>query len=60
MTILCHSKHKVIHTHVEITSVKEQLSQPDWFQAMQLEYDEFLANHTWSLTTLSPHRKPVG
>lgn len=27
---------------------------------MQLEYDSYLAYQTWSLTSLPPHKKPLG
>lgn len=56
----CHSKSKTFLTHVEPQSVKQTLSQPEWHQAMQLEYDAFLANQTWTSNTLPPHRKPIG
>lgn len=57
---IVHSKLKVLLAYVEPYSVKQALFNPDWFKALQAEYQALLENKTWSLTTLSPHRKLVG
>lgn len=53
-------KPKVFLSHIEPTFVKQALAHPDWFKAMLLEYDTFLDNKSWTLTSLPPHRKTVG
>lgn len=55
-----HSNPKALFTHVEPTSVKQALARLDWHKAIQLMYNSFFANQTWTLITLSPHRKRVG
>lgn len=47
-----HSKPKTILTHAEPQYINQDLSKPGWYQAMQLEYEALLANHTWTLTSL--------
>lgn len=47
-------------THVEPTSVKQALAQPEWRAAMQDEYDALLKNGTWSLVPLPPNRTAIG
>jgi len=34
-------------THSEPKTVKQVLTNKDWFIAMQQEYDALLKNHTW-------------
>lgn len=53
-------KPKTFLSHIEPQNLKQTLSQPEWHQAMQVGYDALLANQTWTLTTLPPHRKLVG
>jgi len=42
------------------TSVKEAISSPMWFQAMNDEYHTLLSNKTWTLTTLPPGASLAG
>lgn len=49
------AKLKALFAHVEPT-----LAHPDWLKAKKIEYKALLAKHTWSLTSLPPHRKPMG
>ncbi|XP_058775746.1 uncharacterized mitochondrial protein AtMg00820-like [Vicia villosa] len=55
-----HSRPKALTAHIEPTSVKQALLKPEWVQVMKLEYTALVANQTWSLTTLPPHRQAVG
>lgn len=54
-----HSKRKALLAHVKSTSLKQALGHPNWLKAMQIEHKTLLANHTWSLTSLPPHRELV-
>jgi len=42
------------------TSVKEVITSPMWFQAMNDEYHALLSNKTWTLTTLPPAASFIG
>lgn len=53
-------KPRIFLAHVEPKSVKEALSSPNWFSAMQAEHDALLKNNTWSLVPLPPNRKAIG
>lgn len=55
-----HSKPIVLLAQVEPVSIKQALAHLDWLNSMKSEYEALLANRTWSLTPLPPHRKPVG
>lgn len=46
--------------HVEPASIKQALSDRKWKEAIQDEYKALMANGTWSLVNLPPHRKPIG
>lgn len=53
-------KPRTFLAHVEPTNVKQALSQPHWLATMKFEYEALLANNTWTLVPLPPHRKPIG
>ncbi|CAH9056104.1 unnamed protein product, partial [Cuscuta epithymum] len=46
--------------HIEPKSVKQALSSPQWFSAMQDEYNALIANGTWSLVPLPPDKHAIG
>lgn len=46
--------------HTKPTSVKQALLKLEWVHAMKSEYDVLIANHTWNLTKLPPHRQAAG
>jgi len=46
--------------HTEPKGIKQALSDPTWFSAMQQEYSALLKNHTWDLVPLSPARQAIG
>lgn len=52
-------KPKVFLSHVEPTTVKQALANPQWLPAMNDEYKALMAN-AWTLVKLPPHRKPIG
>lgn len=54
------AKLKALFAHVEPTSLKQALAHPNWLKAKKIKHKALLANHTWSLTSLPPHRKPMG
>ncbi|RVW67415.1 Retrovirus-related Pol polyprotein from transposon TNT 1-94 [Vitis vinifera] len=45
---------------IEPTSYAEATSHSHWQEAMQSELATLEANHTWSLTSLPPGKKPIG
>ncbi|RVW39739.1 Retrovirus-related Pol polyprotein from transposon TNT 1-94 [Vitis vinifera] len=45
---------------IEPTSYAEAASHSHWQEAMQSELVALEANHTWSLTSLPPGKKPIG
>jgi hypothetical protein len=45
---------------IEPTSYAEAASHSHWQEAMQFELTALEANHTWSLTSLPPGKKPIG
>nr|KYP38387.1 Retrovirus-related Pol polyprotein from transposon TNT 1-94 [Cajanus cajan] len=47
-------------SHVVPKTVKTALADPHWLAAMQTEITALHNNHTWTLTTLPPGRKPIG
>jgi len=47
-------------SHVEPTSYKQALADPNWFTAMKNEYDALIRNNTWSLVPLPSNREPIG
>lgn len=53
-------KPRVLLSLVEPTSVKQALQDPQWTDAMQLEYDTLVKNGTWTLTPLPPQRQAIG
>jgi len=53
-------KPKVYLTHIEPSTVKQAMSQPHWFDAMQAEFNALQANNTWTLTSLPPNRQAIG
>lgn len=53
-------KPRLFLAHVEPKTVKQALSHPQWLAAMQAEYKALLANNTWTLVPLPPHRKAIG
>nr|KYP67039.1 Retrovirus-related Pol polyprotein from transposon TNT 1-94 [Cajanus cajan] len=46
--------------HSEPKTVKQALADPNWFSAMQQEYNALMLNHTWDLVSLPSDRKAVG
>lgn len=50
----------VLLAQAEPTSPKQALAVPQWKQAMQFEYDALIANGTWTLSDLTPHRQAIG
>nr|KYP50090.1 Retrovirus-related Pol polyprotein from transposon TNT 1-94 [Cajanus cajan] len=46
--------------HSEPKNVKQALADPNWFSAMQQEYNALMLNHTWDLVSLPSDRKAVG
>jgi len=46
--------------HTEPKGIKQALSDPTWFSAMQQEYSALLKNHTWDLVPLPPARQAIG
>lgn len=40
--------------------MKEALSPPDWFAAMQAEFEALQKSGTWSLVELLPNRTIIG
>lgn len=55
-----HLKPRVFLAHVEPATIKQALSIPKWHNAMQAEYQALMANNTWTLVPLPPHRKSIG
>lgn len=53
-------KPKVFLAHTEPNSVKEALSHPDWFAAMQAKFEAFQNIGTWSLVELPPNKTAIG
>jgi len=47
-------------THIEPTSYKQAMKTSEWCQAMQIEYNALMNNHTWSLVHLPPGREAIG
>lgn len=46
--------------HVEPKTVKQALANPTWLAATKEEFDALQRNHTWTLVSLPPSRKPIG
>ena len=46
--------------HTEPKGIKQALSDPTWFSAVQQEYFALLKNHTWDLVPLPPARQAIG
>ncbi|KAH9293226.1 hypothetical protein KI387_041571, partial [Taxus chinensis] len=44
----------------EPENVREALSQPQWKEAMDTEYDSLMKNQTWELVDLPIGKKPIG
>lgn len=47
-------------THTEPKSVKQALQDPNWYSAMQAEFDALISNKTWTLVPLPPGRQAIG
>jgi histone deacetylase 1/2 len=45
---------------LEPKTIKGALTDPKWLQAMEAEYHALMANNTWSLVPLPPHKKAIG
>lgn len=54
------SKPKILLTHIEPTTVKQAIADPNWLGAMREEYSALLKNNAWTLMELPPHRKAIG
>lgn len=50
----------VTYDETEPPNAREAIKYPHWKQAMQLEYNALIANHTWDLVPSSSHQKIVG
>ncbi|KAH9671391.1 retrovirus-related pol polyprotein from transposon RE1 [Citrus sinensis] len=55
----------IISTHplpstVEPTSIKAALADPQWLQAMRIEYNALISNHTWDLVPPVPSQNLIG
>lgn len=55
---LIHNSHSV--NICEPRNYKDALNDPNWFAAMNVEYDALIRNGTWSLVSLPADRKIVG
>jgi histone deacetylase 1/2 len=53
-------KPKVFLAELEPKTIKGALTDPKWLQAMEAEYHALMANNTWSLVPLPPHKKAIG
>jgi histone deacetylase 1/2 len=53
-------KPKVFLAELEPKTIKGVLTDPKWLQAMEAEYHALMANNTWSLVPLPPHKKAIG
>jgi histone deacetylase 1/2 len=47
-------------THIEPSSYKTAMQQPDWLQAMKVEYEALMTNNTWTLVSLPANRQAIG
>lgn len=54
------SEPNVFLVHSEPISVKQFITQPEWFSAINVEYESLIKNDTWVLISLHAHRKPIG
>ena len=55
-----HSFTAAVSQDIEPTSFAQAVSHSHWQEVMQYELAALEANHTWSLTSLSPGKKPIG
>ena len=51
---------KIFLVHSKPSTIKHTLSQLEWLEAMKAEYNSLLKNDTWTLTTISLHKKSIG
>jgi histone deacetylase 1/2 len=47
-------------TRIEPSSYKTAMQQPDWLQAMKVEYEALMTNNTWTLVSLPANRQAIG
>ncbi|KAK2373624.1 putative mitochondrial protein [Trifolium repens] len=50
----------ILVTHIEPTSVKQELLSSHWHAAMKDEYDALIRNNTWTLVPPPVHKQPIG
>jgi histone deacetylase 1/2 len=53
-------KPKAFLTTAEPTTVKNALADPQWSQAMHIEFKALTDNNTWSLVPLPPNKRAIG
>jgi len=51
---------RLLLTQFEPTGYKQALKDPQWYHAMQVEYDALQHNQTWTLVPLPPNREAIG
>ena len=50
----------MISSMIEPENYQQAVQDPKWRGAMTIEIAALEANNTWSLTSLPPHKKPIG